>query len=425
MMLSVLAGLELVLLWIASSLLRGKGLVIAAAGLAALAVSLVAAVRGRRDWLYRLFFFTALAAGAVLGLEAILRLAPGILKGQLANQVRSGYHSEPDGIYVPDPYLGRAIRPGFARALYWNGHVWRHEANADGYRGKRLDRADAVFLGDSMVYGHGVETDETVPARFQARTGLAAANLGQQGTGPLQALELLRRKGLGLHPRYVFRCAHPTDVGDAPLAYDRGELQRFVEREGYRPLARPDQEPGVFQYWLAHVAIPLRAARALHGLTHRAPPPAAGPAIAQAGDARFLPSREYVSAPFVPLAEGSDPDTRLGWTVFRRAVAEIAQLARTAGAEVVVFDNGYPAAFSAAVEDVAREAGARYSDAGRVVLAAAQGGADLYLARDGHWSPAGCDAVAVRLSAQLSGASNGQTVQERPARSPLERVKTR
>ena len=88
--------------------------------------------------------------------------------------------------------------------------------------------------------------------------------------------------------------------------------------------------------------------------------------------------------------------------MFRHAIAQIAQEAERMGAQVVLFDIGYPTAFSAAVEDVAREVGVHYSDAGRAVLDAAQKGADVYLPRDGHWSPAGCDAVARRLAAELN-----------------------
>ncbi len=401
MILSALAVLELVLLWLVSSILRGKGVLVMAAGIAALAAALAAALRGRRQLLYRLFFVTALAAACVLGLEAVLWLAPGLLHGRIANQVLSGYHSELDGIYVPDLYLGRTLRPGFARAMYWNGHVWRHDANADGYRGPRVERAAAVFLGDSMIYGHGVETGETVPARFQAVTGLPSANLGQQGTGPVQALERLRRTGLRLRPRTVFFCAHPTDVMDAVAGYERAELQRFVQQDGYRPLARADQEPGVFQFWLARVAIPLRAGRAVRGLMQAAPPDGR-PAAAGPEGVLFLPSREAIAEPFAPLVEGADPDAALGWTVLRRAVAQIAAATREAGAELVIFDIGYPAAFSAAVEGLAGEVGARYADAGRAALVAAQGGADVYLARDGHWSPTGCDLVARRLAAAVS-----------------------
>ena len=401
MSVALISALELLLLWLVSSMLRGKGILVVAAGSVLLGASLVRAARGRRQPLYRLFFLTALAATGIVGVEAVLWRAPGLLKGRLANQVLSGYNSERDGIYVSDPYLGRTLRPRFSRSMYWNGHVWHHDANADGYRGPRLTRADAVFLGDSMIYGHGVETEQTVPARFQAVSGLPSANLGQQGTCPVQALELLRRKGLSLRPRYVFLCAHPTDLMDATTAYDPVELERFVAGDGYRPLARTDDESRVFQYWLVHAAIPLRAARVLRGALHPAEPAFGRPVAADDGP-RFMPSPEYVAEPFAPLAAGASPDARLGWRVFRRAIEQIAQEAGRIDARFVLFDIGYPTAFSVAVEEVAREAGARYSDAGRAVLDAARKGADVYLPRDGHWSPAGSDAVARRLAAELN-----------------------
>ena len=52
------------------------------------------------------------------------------------------------------------------RRAYWQGHWWRHSANAAGFRGALVDQADAVFLGDSMIYGHGVEDEETVSSQF-------------------------------------------------------------------------------------------------------------------------------------------------------------------------------------------------------------------------------------------------------------------
>src|SRR5207245_11525001 len=115
MSVAVISAIELLLLWLVSSMLRGKGILVIAAGGAALAASLVPAARGQRASLYRLFFLTALAAAGILGAEAILWLAPGMLKGRLANQVLSGYHSERDGIHVSDAYPGRTLRPGFTR----------------------------------------------------------------------------------------------------------------------------------------------------------------------------------------------------------------------------------------------------------------------------------------------------------------------
>ncbi len=50
------------------------------------------------------------------------------------------------------------------------------------------------------------------------------------------------------------------------------------------------------------------------------------------------------------------------------------------------------------MEALAHEVGAAYSDAGRQVLARSQAGERVYLADDGHWSPAGNDAMAEALA---------------------------
>ena len=94
--------------------------------------------------------------------------------------------------------------------------------------------------------------------------------------------------------------------------------------------------------------------------------------------------------------EASDVD-RIEWSVHRRAVAVIHSLAREAGARVVLFDIGYPKAFSEAVEGLAREEGVSYSPAGRAVLLRALAGEEMYLRGDGHWTPAGTDAMAEEL----------------------------
>jgi hypothetical protein len=84
--------------------------------------------------------------------------------------------------------------------------------------------------------------------------------------------------------------------------------------------------------------------------------------------------------------------------VHRRALALIRRLAAGIGARVVLFDIGYPTAFSRAMEELAREEGVAYSPAGRAILARAKAGEEMYLRGDGHWTPAGAEAMARELS---------------------------
>jgi len=401
----LLLGSYLPLLWIvASALSRGRGFVFLAAGLLALAAALVAHARGRPSLLHRLYFLTLLAAVTVLGFEAVLHLAPGILSGPIANVAYTGYHWHNGGVYELDAHAGPLLRPDVHREMYWQGHWWHHDTNAAGYRGPAVPRAEAVFLGDSMIYGHGVENDQTVPAQFTRLSGRPAANLGQQGTSLLQSLMIFERRGLGLRPRVVFVCSHPTDIEETTRCYDRRELERFLAEPGYRPLVRDEWQPrpawDPVSLFARRLALPLRCSavagaflRSARDGTLRLRRGGAG-----AAPGRFVPSEEAIHAPFGG-ALGGNPDESLAWRVQSQAVREIQRLCQGLGARLVLLDLGYPEAMSRATEALAAELGVMYSPAGRTVLARALAGEEMYLADDGHWTPAGCRAIAGELMA--------------------------
>jgi hypothetical protein len=399
----LLGALYLPLAWFATSVLRGKGIVAFGVALLALLATLPRFRAGSRQPLYRVFFLCLLAAATVGGIEAVLRFAPGVLHGWYANFTLNGYHGERGGIYVKDEHLGPRLKPNVRARIYWNGHWWTHDTNADGYRGPVGAPGGAVFLGDSMIYGHGVETEETLPARFARASGLPTANLGQQGTCLVQALMLLREKGLRQKPRYVFVSSHPTDVTDPVEWYSHQELQRFLSEDGYEPFAnevyRRKGVRNVFEWWMVNAAFPLRTGRLLSALVtppkgvaleHMRPIASAGP---------FVPTADVLETPFRPDAVDATPDEILGWRVHARALAEMKRLCAASGIALVSLDLGYPRAFSRAIETASAELGIPYCPAGREVLRRAQAGEAMYLANDGHWTPAGCDAMAQQLAA--------------------------
>ena len=402
------SGVFVVLLWIGTSLARGKGFVLLLGGMVLLGFALWRFSRGHRDTLYGLYFSTLLLVAPILVAELALRSSGCLLAGRLANYVHGGYHDEPEGIYARDAHLGRALRPGVRRLMYWNGHWWWHEANADGYRGPALKRAAAVFLGDSLVYGHGVETPDTVAARFASATGRPAANLGLQGASLLQALVLLHDKGLPLRPEVVFLCVHPNDLADVAFWYEPDEVRRFLadSREApYVPLVRyglRTTDRTLSNWWLMHGAVPLRSARLLRGVLRQASlePERGGPRaeVAAPGRRPWLPEDSVLREPFAAEEPGATEELRLAWAASRHAVERMKGLCDDAGARLVLFDLGYPREFSAAVEALAGALEIRYSPAGRVALERARAGDEVYLADDGHWSPLGSQVVARELA---------------------------
>jgi len=393
------------LLWIvASAASRRNGFAWVLAGLVVLVFSLRRHRGGRPETLYRLCFGLLLAAVTALGIEALLRLRPSLLEGEVANSLYSRNHVYTGGIYERDKHLGYRMRPNCHGLTYWNGYWWRHDTNQQGFRGSALRHAEAVFLGDSMIYGHGVETDQTLPARFAALLGRPTANLGEGATALVQASMLLREKGLPLQPKLVFVCSHPNDLGDNRALYEDSELRRFLSEPDYLPVVRekalwPKPWYDLFEVWTRHVGLPLRSSglagtlgkAALNGTLKLRHGGEAGP------PKRFLPPEEYVAKPFAPLLPGASEPDKLEWAVHRQAASLIHRLAAGIGARVVLFDIGYPTAFSQAIEELAREEGVAYSPAGRAILARAKAGEEMYLRDDGHWTPAGADAMAREL----------------------------
>jgi hypothetical protein len=408
----------LVLLWVlASAASRGQGFVFFAAGCVALAVGLVAFGRGRRRVLYGVYLAVLMGAGLGLAFELVLRLAPGVLSGHVADVTYTGYHWQKGGIYALDDHMGPVMLPGVHREMYWAGRRWRHDANDAGYRGPAVTRADAVFLGDSMVYGHGVEAEQTVAARFGQRTGLSVANLGQQGTCQLQSWMRLERLGVKLRPRMVFACSHFTDIEDAAQWYPADELEKMLASsldapylpfalDKYRP--RPWWDP--VSFWATRLALPLRCSgvggavvRTLRARRSAAGSPRASPWVA--------PAEAEIDEPFAPFEPRARYEDELGWRVHVRSVRQIKHLCDSIGARLVLFDIGYPRAFSSAIEGLAREVGAEYDPAGREALALALEGRPIFLPDDGHWTPEGSDAVAAslaRLVAQSVGSAGSR-----------------
>lgn len=73
-----------------------------------------------------------------------------------------------------------------------------HAVNKDGLRSRTQDDVPdtsaptIIFSGESVVWGHGVDYDETIPALVSAHTGVQPLNLGVRGFGNDDALARLQ-----------------------------------------------------------------------------------------------------------------------------------------------------------------------------------------------------------------------------------------
>ena len=104
--------------------------------------------------------------------------------------------------YVPDEELGVRLEPGATmRFQLGDNPVSEIRVNADGYRGDDWPlpgKDEILVVGDSQVFGLGVEGDETFSARLAEATGRTVLNGGVPTYGPAEyaavALEVARSR---------------------------------------------------------------------------------------------------------------------------------------------------------------------------------------------------------------------------------------
>jgi lysophospholipase L1-like esterase len=173
---------------------------------------------------------------SIVAVEAVLRAA--------------GRLPPPDRIVTARPELYQAYKPYGYRLwpsrtmtyLYPQNNPRRLtvHSNRHGFRGRReLDEPDArrrvVVLGDSMVFGEGVEESERFTDQLEAaEPAWRVDNLGMTGFGPDLMLRALEEVGLGLKPDVVVLTIYTDDLRRVRPAYAGAgfEIPRFTLRSG-------------------------------------------------------------------------------------------------------------------------------------------------------------------------------------------------
>ncbi|MSR61224.1 MAG: hypothetical protein EXS08_02085 [Planctomycetes bacterium] len=177
------------------------------------------------------------AARLTLSLAAVLTVLTGAERLYREFVPLNPYWIEPeeggDEIFVEDAELGLALRPGFrGRFVHLEYGRERVELNADGFRDRPWSGAGAaggagaaprdgvLLLGDSTLFGFGVEQQQTIPALLERELARTSArewrvyNGGVPGYGPPHELGVLQRWSERLSPRvcaFVFYDGNDLD----------------------------------------------------------------------------------------------------------------------------------------------------------------------------------------------------------------------
>jgi hypothetical protein len=133
-----------------------------------------------------------------------------------------------------DEDLGYHMIPGMKETVNGPGGVYPVEitdvgfGDTAGFRDDGVDRpVNSVFVGDSFVWGYGVDIADSVSERFESLTGKDAVNMGMTSfTSPIQYARVFEKYAIRLKPRYLF-------VGFF-IGNDFGDTLNFTEWEQAR-----------------------------------------------------------------------------------------------------------------------------------------------------------------------------------------------
>lgn len=360
----------------------------------------------RRPLLRRLgaILFSSLLGLGVL--EIALRTLPLKRASTLSNEVYTAYGSFPGGIYFTEPETRiNFMVPGLETENFWNGYSWRHRADGLGFRNPPgLKDRSLLLLGDSLIYGHGVEEEQTVAHLLRAREGRPAYNMARQGDCLYQQYVLLRLYRDELAPRTVVLFVFFNDFADLLFYRSREEIERMPElrldgralRQRVAELGKNPSYPPRRQLYRS------RSLRLLRGVVKSF----SGDWMARAEAA---PTGEDDLAAAV-----LKPDQfALASRYYRHVLGECQRLAAEKGIDlrVVLLDVGAGAGSDGRrayerlrlfLGKTSREVGFSFTTTAGVFA----GCGDCFLPHDGHLSPQGHDRLARFLDSKLQALNN-------------------
>jgi len=181
-----------------------------------------------------LLFFSVVIALAIL--EAVLRVTQAEV-AKLPETPKSDWALLRERVWTEHhPELGWYHQKNKKAVLVGDGYEVEIQTNSQGFRGtreyekvKRKSKNRILFLGDSFVFGFGVENEETLVARLEQKDeNLEVLNLGVPGYGIDQMLVMYRTIAKDYETDYVFIGVFPEDFWRATRSFaDTGHAKPY------------------------------------------------------------------------------------------------------------------------------------------------------------------------------------------------------
>lgn len=335
--------------------------------------------------------------------ELVLRSFPERVPIEIGTALYSKYGDGPGDIYFRDrPTRSMFMWPDFETRAYWNGYIWTHRTDALGFRNPDdLQDRSLVLLGDSMIYGHGVELEDTTAHFLRTEHGLPAYSAARQGDCLYQEYLVARYLLPRLRPKLLVLTVFLNDFEDLTLYRKPEEIATPAELTlDVDALAARLAHPRASWRW-KDVPHALKVWRLLEVAWQKVRSPA--PPAASAGAAAATPAEPSFlraindDALYAPVAR-----------YYERMLGDLAARARETDTELVLLhlDVGdHVVAGSIAAQDrvqgLLESIGHEHDLRVLATRAVFEGCEDCFLPNDGHLSREGSRRLAAFLAANL------------------------
>ncbi|MBS2034119.1 SGNH/GDSL hydrolase family protein [bacterium] len=149
-------------------------------------------------------------------LEVFLRFSASYLSSELCNELTRSYTIERGGIYFIDLDYSRTqfMRPNSKDQVVFNGYRWLNETDERGLRNPPGAAHEIMVLGDSFLYGHGVNESDTAIARLRQKYQWKVYNAARQGDCLSQEYTIFRLYFDELKPKHLILTCCGNDLLD-------------------------------------------------------------------------------------------------------------------------------------------------------------------------------------------------------------------
>jgi hypothetical protein len=172
--------------------------------------------------------------GLMITAQLLLGLGLGAVIAEIVFMQRDDGAFPHVNFYVPDPELGVRLEPGASmRFQLRENPLTTIRVNSRGFRGGEWSAPgdhDVIVVGDSQVFGLGVEDDATFSAGLAARSGRPVLNAGVPTYGPQEYLATAREL---LAERRATTVVVALNFVNDPFEIDRPNRERHAVWDGW------------------------------------------------------------------------------------------------------------------------------------------------------------------------------------------------